>query len=131
VLTCDVRSIIHPQHTTGVPNLFSQDIEAYKTTVRKQIKDWYAQATQRRNQEWMIVYLVSPDIRSSGGTFLKMKGTVLDKIRAEFNTEKRDRFAFPQITGEHEPETPFLDVCSFRGLPERTIRPLGLNSAPS
>lgn len=60
-----------------------------------------------------------------------MKGTVLDKIRAEYNTEKRDRLVFSQITGEHEPETIFLDVYNFRGLPERTIRPLGLNSAPS
>ena len=104
VLTCEVRSTLHFTHGSGVLNLFSQDIEAYKTTVRKQIKDWYAQATQRRNQEWIIVYLVSPDVRASGGTFLKMKGTVLDKIRAEYNTEKRDRFVFLQIINKHEPE---------------------------
>jgi hypothetical protein len=79
----------------------------------------------------MIVHLVSPDVRASGGTFLKMKGTVLDKIRADYNTEKRDRLVFPQITCENEPETTFLDAYSFRGLPERIIRPLGLTSAPS
>jgi len=60
-----------------------------------------------------------------------MKGTVLDKIRADYNAEKRDRSAFLQITYSHEPETVFVDVYSFRGLPERTIQPLGLTSAPS
>jgi len=79
----------------------------------------------------MIVHLVSPDVRASGGTFLKMKGTVLDKIRADYNTEKRDRLVFLRITDTHEAENIFLDVYSFRGLPERTIRPPGLTSAPS
>jgi trafficking protein particle complex subunit 10 len=50
----------------------------------------------------MIVHLVSPDTRASGGTFLKMKGTVLDKIRADYNTEKRDRFVFLLTTHSHE-----------------------------
>jgi len=60
-----------------------------------------------------------------------MKGTVLDKIRADYNAEKRDRFVFLQITHNPEPETISVDVYSFRGLPERTIQPLGLTSAPS
>ena len=70
----------------------------YKTTARKQIKDWYSQVTQRRNQEWIIVHLVTSDVRVSGGTFLKMKGTVLDKIRADYNTEKRDRSVFHNLS---------------------------------
>jgi len=129
VLTCEVRSTLHLEHGIGLLNLFSQDVESYKTTVRKQIKDWYAQATQRRNQEWMIVHLVSPDVRASGGTFLKMKGTVLDKIRADYNTEKRDRFAFPQLTHDGEPRWIFVDVYNFRGPLEKTTPLLGSTSA--
>ena len=131
VLTCEVRLIPCVKHTIRAFNIFPKDVEAYKTTVRKQIKDWYAQATQRRNQEWMIVHLVSPDTRTSGGTFLKMKGTVLDKIRADHNTEKRDRLVFLPIAHKHVPETIFVDAYSFRGLPERTTQPLGSTSVPS
>ena len=79
----------------------------------------------------MIVHLVSPDVRTSGGTFLKMKGTVLDKIRADYNTEKRDRFVFPQLIHSHEPETDLVDAYSFRGPLEKITPPLGLISAPS
>jgi len=131
VLTCDVRSALCLEHHIGPLNLFSQDSEAYKTTIRKQIKDWYAQATQRRNQEWMIVHLISPDVRASGGTFLKMKGTVLDKIRADHNTEKRDRFAFPQLIHDRDPGWIFADVYNFRGPPEKTTPLLGSTSALS
>ena len=79
----------------------------------------------------MIVHLVSPDVRASGGTFLKMKGTVLDKIRADYNAEKRDRLVFRTMSHKHESETFFVDVYSSRGLLERTIQPPGLTSAPS
>ena len=131
VVACDVSSVLRIKYDIGVPNLPLQDAEAYKTTVRKQIKDWYSQATQRRNQEWMVVHLVSPDARASGGTFLKMKGTVLDKIRAEYNTEKRDRFVFLQLTRNHEPESVLADACNYRGPLEKTTPPLGSTSAPS
>ena len=131
VLTCDVRSMIHTKHVIEVLNPFFQDIETYKTIVRKQIKDWYTQATQRRNQEWVIVHLVSPDVRTSGGTFLKMKGSVLDRIRADYNTEKRERLVSRTIIRKRKPETNFADVYSFRGLLGRIIQPLGLTSAPS
>lgn len=79
----------------------------------------------------MIVHLVSPDVRASGGTFRKMKGTVLDKIRADYNAEKRDRLVFQQTTHNRKPETSFVDVYNFRGLPERTIQPHGLSLAQS
>ena len=61
----------------------------------------------------MIIHLVSPDTRVSGGTFLKMKGTVLDKIRADYNTEKRDRSVSLRRTHNHEPE-PTLKMCAAR-----------------
>jgi len=77
----------------------------------------------------MIIHLVSPDVRASGGTFLKMKGTVLDKIRADYNTEKRDRFAFPQFTHNREPRWIFADAYNSRGPPEKTTPLLGLTSA--
>ena len=79
----------------------------------------------------MIVHLVPPDVRASGGTFLKMKGTVLDKIRADYNAEKRDRFVFPVLTHNRDLEPTFVDVYSFRGPLGKTTQPLGLTSAPN
>ena len=81
----------------------------------------------------MIVHLVSPDVRASGGTFLKMKGTVLDKIRADNNTEKRDRSTFPQFAHNHDsnPKSVNVDVYSFRGRLGKITPPLGLTLAPS
>lgn len=53
----------------------------------------------RKNQEWVIVLIVKPDqanglTRSTtgAGRLFKMGGSVLDKIRSDFNINKRDRF---------------------------------------
>ncbi|EIW85047.1 hypothetical protein CONPUDRAFT_47585 [Coniophora puteana RWD-64-598 SS2] len=67
-----------------------EDIEVYRTNVRKQIKGWHNSVTQRRNQEWVIVYLVRPDLRTGDRKFFQ-KSSVLDKLKADFNSDKRDR----------------------------------------
>jgi hypothetical protein len=67
-----------------------QDIETYRNTYKKQIKEWHATVIQRK-QEWLIVHVVRPDARAMAGGFFQMKGTVLDKAKADFNTDKRDR----------------------------------------
>ena len=64
----------------------------YKNTVRKQIKDWHGTVAQRKNQEWLILLVVRPDARTNPGGFFAMKSSVLDKIKADFNSGKRDRF---------------------------------------
>ncbi|CED85218.1 Putative transmembrane protein [Phaffia rhodozyma] len=75
-----------------------EDADTYKTTIRKQIKDWHSLVVSRKTQEWVIVLVMKPDpatglARSStgAGRLFKMGGTVLDKIRSDFNTNKRDR----------------------------------------
>jgi trafficking protein particle complex subunit 10 len=40
------------------------------------------------------VHIVRPDARAVGGSFFQMKGSVTDRIKADFNTDKRDRFFF-------------------------------------
>ncbi|KAK0459607.1 uncharacterized protein EV420DRAFT_1747291 [Desarmillaria tabescens] len=67
------------------------DLESYRNTVKKQVKDWHASVTSRRNQEWLILQIVKPDAKVPTGSFLKLKGSVLDKLRADFNADKRDR----------------------------------------
>lgn len=68
-----------------------QDNEAYKATVKKQIKDWQISILPRRNQEWLIVHVVRPDTKVVDRKFFNMKGSVLGKIKADFNVDKRDR----------------------------------------
>lgn len=65
----------------------------YKNTVRKHIKDWHTTVMQRKNQEWLILLVVRPDSRANPGGFFAMKSSVLDRIKADFNSGKRDRSA--------------------------------------
>ncbi|KAF8559837.1 hypothetical protein OG21DRAFT_1453301 [Imleria badia] len=67
------------------------DNEAYRTTVKKQIKDWQTSVLPRKNQEWLIVHVVRPDTKVVDRKFFNMKGSVLDKIKADCNVDKRDR----------------------------------------
>ncbi|KAG8906639.1 hypothetical protein FRB99_006427 [Tulasnella sp. 403] len=68
------------------------DADMYKNAIRKQIRDWHALVTQRRNQEWLIVLVVRPDAQAQTNRLFQ-RGTILDKIRADFNVAKRDRCA--------------------------------------
>lgn len=69
----------------------SQDSEAYKGSVKKQIKDWHTTVAQRKHQEWLILNVVGPEVRPNPSGLLKMRGTVLDRIKADFNVDKKDR----------------------------------------
>ncbi|KZV79059.1 hypothetical protein EXIGLDRAFT_782854 [Exidia glandulosa HHB12029] len=68
-----------------------EDNDVYKASVKKQIKDWFALVSQKKNQEWLILLVVRPDNRAGGGNFFQMRSSVMDKIRADFNVGKRDR----------------------------------------
>lgn len=67
------------------------DLETYRSVVKKQIKDWHSSISSRKNQEWLILHVVRPDARTPSGNFFQLKGSVLDKIKADFNSEKRER----------------------------------------
>lgn len=67
-----------------------EDADTYKNSVRKQIRDWHTPITQRKNQEWLICLVVRPDTEGTTKRLFQ-RGTVLDKIRADFNVPKRER----------------------------------------
>ena len=73
--------------------IFLKDSEAYRTSTRKQIKEWHSSVTQRKNQEWLIVHVVRPDQSVAQGRLFQMKTSVLDKVKADFNVDKKDRSA--------------------------------------
>ncbi|KAF9354401.1 hypothetical protein BGX26_007772 [Mortierella sp. AD094] len=67
-----------------------EDNETYKATVRQKIREWIQLVTSKKNQEWLIVHISSQEsVRAA--KFLR--SSVLDKIKADFNTGKRDRVA--------------------------------------
>ncbi|KAF9418231.1 hypothetical protein BGZ94_009752 [Podila epigama] len=68
-----------------------EDNESYKTTVRQQIREWINLVTSKKNQEWLIVHVSSQEGARNPAKFLR--ASVLDRIRADFNTGKRDRVA--------------------------------------
>lgn len=84
------------------PSLPLQDNDTYKGTVKQQIKDWLSFVSQRKHQEWLIVLVVKPDPTTGaakgagGGTaasrLFRVGGSVLDRIRSDFNVGKRDRW---------------------------------------
>ncbi|KAF5365787.1 hypothetical protein D9758_003260 [Tetrapyrgos nigripes] len=67
------------------------DLELYRTTIKRQIKEWHATVSNRKNQEWIILHVIRPDAKIPSGAFFQLKGSVLDKLKADFNTDKRDR----------------------------------------
>lgn len=81
------------RRTMLIPRLIQsfalQDNDIYRATVRTQIRDWLDQIVARPNQEWLIVHISGG--RTPGAKFYQRKGTVVEKIRADFNTGKRDR----------------------------------------
>lgn len=60
--------------------------------MKKQIKDWHTSVVQRKNQEWLIIHVVRPDSKTASQRMFQIKTSVLDKIKADFNQDKRDRY---------------------------------------
>ncbi|KAF8911173.1 trafficking protein particle complex subunit 10 [Gymnopilus junonius] len=83
------------------------DQETYRTTLKKLIKDWHTSVTSRKNQEWLILQIIRPDpARQAGGNFFQIKGSVLDKLKTDFNSDKRDRVV--QINWATGNDTPLV-----------------------
>ncbi|KAI8051253.1 hypothetical protein BDF22DRAFT_692769 [Syncephalis plumigaleata] len=67
-----------------------EDLEAYRQTLRQQIKEWLDVIATRKPQEWLIVHVTEQETRNNTSKYLMMKTTVYDKLRTDFNT-RRDR----------------------------------------
>ncbi|OCH95045.1 hypothetical protein OBBRIDRAFT_788779 [Obba rivulosa] len=113
---------LRDEHTSQVPQTLldkpllhvyfvtCEDNETYKATVKKQIKDWHSLVSQRRNQEWLIVHIVRPEGKAAQGGIFQIKASVLDKIRADFNSDKRDRCVQLVWSPDYEDPTAWADL---------------------
>ena len=116
IVSCEVRERPRTPPRAHPP----QDNDTYKNTVRRQIRDWHAAVAQRKNQEWLVLLVVRPDARATAGGFFAMKSSVLDRIRADFNADKKDRSVPPRRPCRAH--TVRADVCSSSG-PRAPSRP--------
>ncbi|KPV71634.1 uncharacterized protein RHOBADRAFT_56475 [Rhodotorula graminis WP1] len=65
------------------------DNEVYRATLRHQIREWLDTITARHHQEWLVVHVTHNG--RGAAKFYQRKGTIVDKIKADFNVGKRDR----------------------------------------
>jgi hypothetical protein len=89
-----------------------QDGETYKNSVKKHIQEWRSRVASNSCQEWLIIFVVPFDIPAGSKKRFHMKGSILDKIKADFNTDKRDRCAQLQWSGTLGDPTIWADVVS-------------------
>jgi trafficking protein particle complex subunit 10 len=71
--------------------LTEQDNDTYRNTVRKTIREWYNGVLSKRNQEWMILHVIPKSSSGGKSSRFAVKGSVFDKIKADFNSSKKDR----------------------------------------
>jgi hypothetical protein len=91
------------------------DVDLYRSSVKKQIKDWHTAVSQRKHQEWLILHIVRPDARMPTANFFHLKGSVLDKMRTDFNVDRRDRSVCLHLLALHC-HSPLIDAFSWCGL---------------
>ncbi|KAI8911655.1 hypothetical protein EDD86DRAFT_264201 [Gorgonomyces haynaldii] len=89
---------IFPKFTPGavVTNVFfvhlffvgCEDVDQYRSSVRKQLQDWLNAVCSKKNQEWMIVH-VQQEQRQRGLFTLKRDQTVFEKLKSDFMQQRR------------------------------------------
>ncbi|GEM10221.1 transmembrane protein [Rhodotorula toruloides] len=85
------------------------DNEAYRATVRTQIREWLDSVTAKYHQEWLIIHVTSG--KGSGAKFYQRKSAIVDKIKADFNVGKKDRRVLLQGSSADDP-TAWADFLS-------------------
>ncbi|GJE95190.1 trafficking protein particle complex subunit 10 [Phanerochaete sordida] len=115
---------LRDEHTSQVPQtilekpllnvyiVVCEDTELYKNSVKRQIKDWHNTAAQRKNQEWLIIHIVPPDSKSTSARLFQVKASVLDKIKADFNVDKKDRCVQLVWSPEYDNPTAWAELIS-------------------
>ncbi|TPX68860.1 hypothetical protein SpCBS45565_g02844 [Spizellomyces sp. 'palustris'] len=81
-------TLYHSSYFLHLYLVTTDDNELYKTVIRKQIQDWLNVVANKKNQEWLIVYVSSPESRGKSARFLGVGASVFDRIKSDFNFKK-------------------------------------------
>lgn len=60
-------------------------------SVKKHIVEWRATISRLDDDEWLIVLVSAPEPATSAKKRFQSKTSIIEKLRADFNTGKRDR----------------------------------------
>ncbi|KAJ1666128.1 hypothetical protein IW140_001845 [Coemansia sp. RSA 1813] len=66
-------------------------LDMYKSVIRPRVKNWVSKVTQRKGEEWAIIYLPNAaEVQRMATTtkFLNMRASVFDKLKSDFQTKK-------------------------------------------
>ncbi|KAI9502137.1 hypothetical protein BX070DRAFT_226814 [Coemansia spiralis] len=66
-------------------------LDTYKAVIRPRVKNWLSKVSQRKGEEWVIIYLPSTaEVQRMATTskFLNMRASVFDKLKSDFQTKK-------------------------------------------
>jgi trafficking protein particle complex subunit 10 len=64
-----------------------EDLESYRSTTRKMMQDWMNVVANKKNNEWMVVYL--PEKTKGSRLFnLGASTSVYEKLKVDFNLRK-------------------------------------------
>lgn len=80
--------------------------------MRRQLQDWRGSISYQFQQDWLIVLVSTPDAAAGNKKRFQMKGNVMDKLRADFNSDKRDRCAHLMWSSATQDPTLWADFVS-------------------
>ncbi|KAJ2443325.1 hypothetical protein GGI03_008033, partial [Coemansia sp. RSA 2337] len=66
------------------------DADTYKAVIKPRAKTWIGRVSQRKGEDWMIVYVASAEEiqRMSNNKFLSMRTSVFDRLKSDFQGKK-------------------------------------------
>jgi len=70
------------------------DLEVYRTTLKKELKDWHTSVSTKKNSEWLILQIVRPPdpSKTTSRNVFRLQGTVQSKLKADFgSSDDKDR----------------------------------------
>ncbi|KAJ2855198.1 hypothetical protein GGI22_004221, partial [Coemansia erecta] len=66
-------------------------LDMYKSVIRPRVKNWVSKVSQRKGEEWVIIYFPNAaEVQRMATTtkFLNMRASVFDKLKSDFQTKK-------------------------------------------
>ncbi|KAJ2102223.1 hypothetical protein GGI16_003261 [Coemansia sp. S142-1] len=66
------------------------DADTYKAVIKPRAKTWIGRVSQRKGEDWMMVYVASAEEiqRMSNNKFLSMRTSVFDRLKSDFQGKK-------------------------------------------
>ncbi|KAF8315573.1 hypothetical protein DL93DRAFT_2166546 [Clavulina sp. PMI_390] len=88
------------------------DVEVYRSSVKSQIQEWKARLPPDPALEWLLILISLPENITGSKKRFQMKGSVTDRLKADFVSDKRERCAHLSWGVDIQDPTVWADVIS-------------------